>query len=437
MSLQNITALAKADLADYEAQFSGLLSLPFGKQFVNFLKKHYLKGEVTAQLPGGYTCDDRLLVLTESYPNPQNPYRNGFVHRRVKAYEALGVKAQVFCMDFNADPGRYVIDGVQVTVGQRAELYAYLCTNPQIETVFVHFLNAAMWDVLKRFPARKYITFSHGYDIQPYYHRPFLYHTKAEHAFGKAQSVKREAFWNEIFTLAKEGQYDLQFVFVSEFLRNAVLKDYPLAGDVADKFAVIHNCIDRSVFYGREKTADQRFKLLSVKSYESAQYANDITAKAILLLSKEPFFEKLEFMIAGNGRYFDEITKPLRKFKNVTLHKGYFPQTQLAELYRSYGISLQPTRFDTQGVSRDEAMSCGMAVITTATAAVPEFADDSCAILTPYEDAAAVAEGVKQLYHDPERFLALSKAAIKRVEVLQPQVTAKKELVLAKILPKE
>ncbi len=434
MTDEKLICFAKADLADYEAQFSGIAALPFGKTLLQRLLGHYCKDVANLPPATGYGCDKTLLILTESYPNEHNPYRNGFVHRRVKAYEAYGVKAEVFCMDFAAEPETYTFDGVKVTVGQRAQLYAYLMQNPQMNDIFVHFLNRAMWDVLKEFSQKSFTVFSHGYDILPAYHRPFLYPTRAEKAFGEAQSKQRMAFWNELFALAKAGEYDLTFVFVSEYLRKLVFTDHPALGEIWEKTHVIPNCIDTKLFCYTEKTADQRLKMLSVRPYASQNYANDLTAKAIELLSKEDFFEELVFLIAGDGKLFDPITKPLKKYKNVTLHKGFYKQDQLAKLYREYGAALLPTRFDTQGVSRDEAMAAGMAVITTNIAAVPEFADESCALLTPPEDAAAIAAAVKRLYEQKQTFLSISKAARGRAETLSPDVTAKKELLLSKLL---
>lgn len=74
-----------------------------------------------------------------------------------------------------------------------------------------------------------------------------------------------------------------------------------------------------------------------------------------------------------------------------------------------------PTRGDTQGVSRDEAMASGLVPITNAVAAIPEFVDESCGILVPAEDYKAMADGIEKLYNEPEYFLKLSGNAAKRV----------------------
>lgn len=89
--------------------------------------------------------------------------------------------------------------------------------------------------------------------------------------------------------------------------------------------------------------------------------------------------------------------------------------SEIAQLHKEYGVFLSPTRMDTQGVSRDEAMASGLVPITNAVAAIPEFVDASCGILAPAEDATALADGVCKLYESPDLFEQLSKAAAQRV----------------------
>lgn len=40
--------------------------------------------------------NDRYLVITNAYPHPRQLYRNGFIHRRVKAYIENGLKVDIF-----------------------------------------------------------------------------------------------------------------------------------------------------------------------------------------------------------------------------------------------------------------------------------------------------------------------------------------------------
>lgn len=103
------------------------------------------------------------------------------------------------------------------------------------------------------------------------------------------------------------------------------------------------------------------------------------------------------------------------EFKNVKLHRKFLSHREIADLHKQYGIFLTPTRMDSQGVSRDEAMSSGLVPITTNVTAIPEFVDETCGVLVEGEDYMAMANAVENLYRSPEKFLALSRNAHKRV----------------------
>ena len=172
---------------------------------------------------------------------------------------------------------------------------------------------------------------------------------------------------------------------------------------------------------------------MSVKSFSTLTYANDITRQAILLLSNEPEFSEMTFDLYGDGDRFEEDTKGLKKFSNVHLHRGFLTQSQIAEKHKSHGIYIATTRMDTQGVSRDEAMSSGLVPVANAVAAIPEFVDENCGILAPAEDARAVADGILKLVRDPQLFMRLSENAAKRVRSQTAQeYTISKEVALIK-----
>src|SRR5690606_5581784 len=93
----------------------------------------------------------------------------------------------------------------------------------------------------------------------------------------------------------------------------------------------------------------------------------------------------------------------------------FLRQEEIAEIHKEYGLFLVPTRMDTQGVSRDEAMSSGLVPITNKVAAVPEFVDDNSGMLVDGEDYIGLANCIKQLYYNVELFERLSSNASARV----------------------
>jgi glycosyltransferase involved in cell wall biosynthesis len=133
------------------------------------------------------------------------------------------------------------------------------------------------------------------------------------------------------------------------------------------------------------------------------------------MLQNKAYFRDIEFRLIGSGSLFDETVAPIQRFPNVTLEKRFLTRVEIARLHQQYGIFLCPTRMDSQGVSRDEAMASGLVPVTNSVAAVPEFVDAECGMLTPAEDASGLASAIAELYENPERFLKLSEAAAKRV----------------------
>lgn len=367
-----------------------------------------------ASVKGGcFLTRSNVLILTNHYPAPDDLYRNMFVHKRVSAYKERGQVVDVMRMNPYVKEQFREFESVNITEGHE-NLLAAVLSNGTIDTVCVHFLDRDMWEVLKHnLDSARLIIWSHGADIQPWWRRTFNYKTEEELTLAKKESEKRMALWNEVFDAAECNPGRIQFVFVSNYSRGIVEEDYKCS---LEKFSlIIPNLIDTSLFRYAPKSAEDRLHIISIRPFTSQIYGNDMTVKAITLLSKQLWFDELNFTIIGKGPDFNETVKALKKFRNVTLREEFLRQDEIAELYSQNGIVLIPTRGDTQGVSRDEAMSCGLVPVTNAVAAIPEFADETCGILAPNEDYEALANGIERLYQDPELFLEMSKNAAERV----------------------
>jgi len=173
-------------------------------------------------------------------------------------------------------------------------------------------------------------------------------------------------------------------------------------------------------FQTQKKEVEQRLSILSIRPFASRTYANDLAVRAILDLSEETWFDELTFTIVGDGPLFDETVEPLRKFPNITLQKRFLTREQILDLHRSSGVFLVPTRLDSQGVSRDEAMSSGLVPITCAVSAVPEFVDRDSGILVGQEDWKGLADAIRLLRDSPATFERLSAGAAQRVRLQSP-----------------
>ena len=198
-----------------------------------------------------------------------------------------------------------------------------------------------------------------------------------------------------------------------------------------DKYSIINNPIDIKLFEYHEKAVEQRYKILSIRPFASRVYANDLTVKCILELTKRKDFDKFDFTIVGAGPLFEETVLPLRKFANVRIVNDFLRRGEIVEYHKKNGIFLVPSRQDTQGVSRDEAMSSGLVPVTNSVAAIPEFIDETCGMLSPEEDYGDMAQQIGRIVDDPNLFLSVSRAAAERVRrQTASDVIVNKELAL-------
>ena len=366
-----------------------------------------------------------VLLLTNHYPSYDDLYRNGFVHSRVKAYREQGHEIDIFRLRQDQQVNWHEFQDIDVITGSQKALRNML-ESGRYRHVLVHFLDPHMWEVLQEFIDKIRVTvWVHGAEIHPWYRRKYNIETIEQEEKAKAISDVRMAFWRG---LLRSIPKNLHMVFVSNYFANEVMEDLGFRLPES-QYSVIHNPIDTDLFNYVEKDVAQRKKILSIRPFATRQYANDLSVQCIVELSKRAIFKELEFTIIGDGVLFEDTIAPLVQFDNVRIEQRFVTHNEMAALHKEHGIFLCPTRWDSQGVSRDEAMSSGLVPATTTTAAIPEFTDDSCAVLARSEDYNGLADGIESLVLNPGLFVEMSKNARQRIlSNTEKQMIIKKEL---------
>lgn len=412
------------------------IALPEGTAFVQLGLRIYGNGssKITGLLldhvletPPHIFGRSDYLVLTNHYPADGDLYRNAFVHRRVIDYRKQGARVDIFRFRTGEKLRYREFEGIDVVSGGAEALAALLRSN-SYRAVLVHFLDEAMWHVLREHAkSARLLVWLHGAEVQAWHRRSFNYQSESERDAAKLKSARRDTFWRTVLRELPSGG---KLIFVSRHFLEQTLGDLGLAPS-HPHCTVIHNLVDGELFRFDPKPAAQRTRVLSIRPYVSRKYANDLAVAAILELSRKPYFDQLSFLLIGDGPLFDETVAPLRSFPNVQLEKSFLTQQQIAELHRSYGVFLCPTRDDTQGVSRDEAMASGLVPVTNRVSAVPEFVDESCCMLAAPESYLELAGGIARLFEDPALFTRMSERAAERVRRQSSNVhTTHRELAL-------
>lgn len=396
------------------------VEVPAGAAYLRIGLRVYAGGSARVQslllghrslLPADVFSQGEHLVLTNHYPSYDDLYRNAFVHSRVRAYRARGVRCDVFRFRDEQTVEYQEFENVDVMTGG-AEVLDRLLQSGRYRSVLVHFLDDAMWRALKPYADRlKIVVWVHGADIQRFERRAFLYDDDEQRSAAALKSERRAEFWR---SLLADRPSSLHVVFVSKYLATTAMEDLGLELPHA-AYSVIHNPIDTTRFDYVEKNVELRWKVLSIRPYASKVYANDLSVDAILALSGTPDFDRMQFHLIGDGALFDETVAPLRGLSNVLIERRFLTQCEIADLHKEYGVFLCPSRMDTQGVSRDEAMASGLVPVTNAVAAIPEFVDETCGVLAPAEDAKALARGLLTITRDSRLFADMSAGAARRV----------------------
>jgi glycosyltransferase involved in cell wall biosynthesis len=352
-----------------------------------------------------------LLVVTNRYPTYADLYRNGFVHSRVRRYRSAGLATEVFELRDGHPVTHAEFEGVEVTSADAGVLRAILATGRH-RTVAIHFLDDLMWNVVRSAPPTiRFLIWAHGAEIQPWWRRRCVFEGVADMAPVERASDARMALWRDVVTADLPN---VEVVFVSEYLAETAQADLGHALP-AGRAHVIANPIDTDIFGYAPKPAEQRHRVLSIRPYASRIYANDLAVAAVRELRDEPWFDELSFLVVGDGPLFEDTVAPLRDLPNVTIRQAFLRQAEIAALHREHGVMLIPSRGDTHGVSRDEAMASGLVPVTTAVGAVPEFVGADEGYVVPEEDHVALADALRDLHRDPDGFARRSAAAAARI----------------------
>lgn len=96
---------------------------------------------------------------------------------------------------------------------------------------------------------------------------------------------------------------------------------------------------------------------------------------------------------------------------------GYLPQDDLASLYAGARLFLYPSIYEGFGLPPLEAMACGVPVIVSRRASLPELVGDAAILVEP-DDVSGIASSIVELVEDSQRREDLARAGLARAREL-------------------
>lgn len=353
----------------------------------------------------------KYLVVSPGYPSENNKYNNGFVHSRVLQYKKNDIGVDVFSVT-SGELHNYIYEGVSVNEGGPKEFSKFIQNN-KYDKILIHFgYKRILSPIVKYCPNTPLIIWVHGAEALGWYRRLFAFNPKKPYRFF-GYIILNTIQLMYLHKFISNKKINKTFVFVSNWMKDILEKDSHSKGKIKN-YKIIPNVIDSDIFNYFKKNKSDRLNILSIRTYQSKKYANDLSVKCIQELSKESFFNELTFTFYGDGRLFHKTLKPIKNFKNVKIHQKFLNHKEISEIHKKNGIMLIPTRQDAQGVSMCEAMSSGLVPVTSNNTAIPEFVPKECGYLA--NNFKELAHAIKEMYKNPDIFLEKSKSASKFIQ---------------------
>ena len=185
---------------------------------------------------------------------------------------------------------------------------------------------------------------------------------------------------------------DLTIVTPSNWLAGLVgksfLKDFPVQ--------VIHNGINLSIFQPRKSSFRQKYGLENKKLVLGVSF--DWGRKKgldvfVSLAARLP--DEYKIILIG----ISEATEKQLP-KNILSLSRTQNQSELAEIYSTVDVFVNPTREDNYPTVNMEALACGTPVITFNTGGSPEMIDDTCGSVVDCDDVASLEKEIERVCGD-------------------------------------
>ena len=219
------------------------------------------------------------------------------------------------------------------------------------------------------------------------------------------------------------GRYNrATFVFVSEYLKNAVLARHP--GIRPRRCLVAHNAVDTGLFTPGPRGTSDPMPVVTFAGQWSAKKGFDVLLAAKRLLQQRGV--RFVLRLAGGGDLWpgrsgfsqEEIGSLLGGLSDVEL-LGKIGQNDLAAALSRSTLAVVPSAWaEPFGKAAIEAMACGLPVIASRAGGLPEIVrPGETGLLVEPGNAVALADAIQQLFERREQVKLMGRKA--RIDVEQ------------------
>ncbi len=325
--------------------------------------------------------EKKILFLTFWYPSSKNPVRGIFIREHALALKNHGCNVLVFAVDVDYGSRLFEVrnhrftdpDGLCVyMVSVRSLFYKLIyVSNPLMNRlVFRHFRN----NILPSFdPEIIHSSVLHPAAIAGHY---ICVRTGKPHIITEHWGKVGKFFNRSLFSSMGRRTYEHAnyITAVSQWMK----KELGNFVSDPDKIIVTPNVVD-SVFKTAGYARDSTIRFTAVATWEPPKNIS-ILVQALEILSRElPF--SITLNIVGEGSLLDPILRNTEKYHFTITHHGYLSKPQIAALLQHTDLFLHCSFGETFSIVIAEALSCGVPVVASEVAAIPELVSNENGVL--------------------------------------------------------
>jgi glycosyltransferase involved in cell wall biosynthesis len=193
-------------------------------------------------------------------------------------------------------------------------------------------------------------------------------------------------------------------VSVSETIRNFYLRHYDLT---PEKIRVFQNAADTRVFYPRDKQ-EMRRRLGLPEDAFIVLYVGRFEPKKGSMRLHEAMKQVPEAKVIFLGKGEEDLSGP------QTLKADSVPHQEVPEYLSAADVFALPTLFEGSSNAIQEALACGLPVVSANREFNTEFMrDGEMGLLVDPEDIDSIAEAIRRLYKDRELLTRQREAALR------------------------
>lgn len=197
--------------------------------------------------------------------------------------------------------------------------------------------------------------------------------------------LKHKAFQYVFMTALKKSG---EVITVSDYVKNELVKNWNISKDqvVVTKEAVEENIIRLSEEIKPEEILYTLKKYKIKKPYifyvGNAHPHKNIRGLIKAFLKIKETDKNLRLVLSGHDHYFWTKIRDKYKHKDV-IYTGYIEDRELVALYKAAEIFVIPSLEEGFGIPILEAFACGVPVVSSSAASLPEVGGDACIYFDP------------------------------------------------------